>query len=98
MRIIINATIPQKQEERIRSLSPKLKLVHIPADEPQLPKDILDGTEVIYTAAANFDPADAPHLRWVQVNTTAVNHFLNKPIAQSSIPMANVRGAYSASV
>ncbi|MBI4025846.1 MAG: D-2-hydroxyacid dehydrogenase [Verrucomicrobia bacterium] len=98
MIVVINAPLPKPQEERLRALSSKIELIHVPRTGEPLPKSAILNAEVIYTAAANFNPTDAPRLRWVQVNTAAVNHFMNKPVARTSIPIANVRGAYTMAV
>ena len=68
-------------------------------EEGSLPKEALKVAEVIYTTEADFDPVDAPRLRWVQLNTAAVNHIASRPIAGSEVPIANVKsGAYSVAV
>src|SRR5207253_158316 len=36
--------------------------------------------------------------RWVQTNSAAVNHLSDKPIVRTTVPIANVAGAYSVSV
>ena len=54
--------------------------------------------EVIYTCDADFLPSEVPRLRWLQVNTAAVDKVLGKPIATAKIPIANVSGAYSVAV
>lgn len=53
---------------------------------------------MLYTTTADFDPSDVPALRWVQLNTAAVNQISNKPIVQTQVPIANVSGAYSVTV
>jgi len=98
MRIVINSDLPAEAERRIRALSPTLELVHVAPGTAQIPPAVLRETQVVYTGEANFDPADAPRLRWVQVDAAAVDHFANKPIFRSTIPIANVRGAYSIAV
>jgi phosphoglycerate dehydrogenase-like enzyme len=37
-------------------------------------------------------------LRWVQLNTAAVDGVLNQPIARTEVQIANVKGAYSVAV
>ncbi len=53
---------------------------------------------MIYTESANFDPADAPRLRWVQTSSASTQAVWEKPVMRSAIPVANVSGAYSVAV
>ena len=98
MVIIIDATLPPDQAEKIQQLSCAIQLVRMPTVGGALPKDALREAEIIYTAAANFNPADAPRLRWVQVNTAAIEHFAERPVMRTAIPVANVTGAYTTAV
>jgi phosphoglycerate dehydrogenase-like enzyme len=63
-----------------------------------LSREALHRAHVIFTNSARFDPADAPSLRWVQLNTAAINHLAGTPLAASNITVANVHGAYSPDV
>lgn len=90
--VLVEALLPKEQAERIRLLSSRINLID------GLSKANLKKAQVVYTGRAAFDPADAPCLRWVQLNTAAVNHIMSQPIARSGIPIANVRGAFSVAV
>ena len=97
MLILIDAPLPAAQAERLKNLSREIRLIEtLPFGGP-LPRDALREAEVIYTTAADFDPADAPRLRWVQINTAAANPIEDKSIARSPIDVANVSGACEAS-
>jgi len=98
MMIIVDAPVPKAQAEKVLSLSTKIELAQVPAFGQPLPKDLLKEAEVIYTTEADFDPADAPRLRWVQTNTAATNPIMHRPIMRGTIPVANVAGAYSVAV
>ena len=73
-------------------MSPGIKLVE------GLSPEALARAHVIFTGKVDFDPAATPQLHWIQLNTVAVNHILDKPVAKSGIPVATVSGAYSAAV
>ena len=98
MIVLIDGLVPESQAERIRKLSPKIRLVLLPKFGEPLPKDLLKDAEVIYTTKAHFSPVDAPKLRWVQTNTAATNPQSQSGIWQSLVPMCNVVGAYSPAV
>jgi phosphoglycerate dehydrogenase-like enzyme len=90
--VLIDTALPPEQAERIRGLAPRIVLTE------KVSVESLHGAHIIYTTKAAFDPAGMPNLRWVQLDTAAVNHVMNTPIARSGIPVANVRGAYSVAV
>ena len=96
--ILVNCPLAPEDRKRISALSSTVELVDVPMEEGSLPKEALKVAEVIYTTEADFDPVDAPRLRWVQLNTAAVNHIASRPIAGSEVPIANVSGAYSVAV
>jgi phosphoglycerate dehydrogenase-like enzyme len=98
MRIVVDAPLPEGHAQRIRSLSPDIELVETRPFGGALPRETLARAEVVYTTAADFDPGDAPRLRWVQLNVAATDSIADKPIARGSIPIANASGAYSVAV
>src|ERR1051326_3477226 len=98
MVILIDAPLSDEQAAQIQKLSTKIKFVRVSPFGQSLPKDKLKDAEVIYTTSANFDPADAPRLRWVQTNTAATNPQAKSTVMRSTIPVCNVAGAYTAAV
>ena len=90
--VLIDGPVPKEQLERIRRLSPRIELVEGVSPEG------LHKAHVVYTARGRFDPAEAPHLRWVQIMTVALNPILGQPIARSDVPIANARGVYALAV
>ncbi len=95
--VVIDAPLPAEQTERIQQLDGRIKLVFA-SDHGGLTKTPLTDAEVIYTSGADFDPAQAPRLRWLQTNSAAVNQISDRPIVRTSVAIANVSGAYSTSV
>jgi len=96
--VVIDAPLSDEQAAQIQKLSPGIKLVRLPELGKPLPKDALKDVEVIYTTMANFDPADAPKLRWVQTDTVATNPQAKSAVMRTNIPVCNVAGAYTAAV
>src|SRR5581483_1021837 len=90
--VAIDAPLPGRQAERLRRLSSRIELVQGVSPE------VLARAEIIYTAAARFEPERCPRLQWVQTNSVTIAHLMDQPIARSSLPVANVRGAYCPSV
>lgn len=87
--LILDTVLPAEQRQRIGELFPQIEIVD------GVSSDSLGRAQIIYTSKAGFDPAEAPFLRWVQVDTAAINHLRDKEIARSGLPVANVRGAYT---
>lgn len=98
MVILVNCPLSLEDKKRIKGLSSNVELVDVPLEERPLPKEALKRAEVIYTTQANFDPVNAPRLRWVQLNTAAANQITSRPITRSEVPIANASGAYSLAV
>jgi len=90
--VLIDAFLPDAMAEKICSLSPRIELAH------GISKAAMERAQVIYSDKFDFDPGEAPLLRWAQLNRVAIDQLLDKPIASSRIPVANVRGAYAISV
>jgi phosphoglycerate dehydrogenase-like enzyme len=98
LHIIINAPLPAEQEKKLRALAPRMRLTFVPHGGTAIPTEALRDAEIVYTDCANFDPADAPRLRFVQTNSAATNPFRQSKVSSDSTPVANVTGAYSVAV
>lgn len=96
MHILYDAPLPGESIEEIRRLIPGVKLSPTPVQ--QTPRELLSDADVLYTQAANFNPADAPRLRWIQTDSAATQGVWGKPVLKTSIPVCNASGAYSAAV
>lgn len=96
--VVTDLNMPAAKAERVRRL-PGVQLVAVPAGELAGAKAALAEATVLYTGGADFNPSDAPQLRWVQTNSAAVSHLLERPVLKAGIiPVANVSGAYSGAV
>lgn len=90
--VYLDVLLPEQEISRIQRLSPRLRVVKEPSAES------LRQAQVVFTNSARFDVSQSPHLRWVQVNTAAVNQLAGTSLAASDVPVANVHGAYSSDV
>lgn len=95
MKLLHNAPLPPESLAEIRRTVPGIEIVEVPS---RIPQESLFDADVIYTTAADFDPAAAPKLKWVQTNTAATGPLWNKPVLKTSIPICNCTGAYSVTV
>lgn len=78
--------------EQIREISPRISI------SEGLFKESLEKTHVIYGHNADFKMEDVPNLQWFQSDSVAIENLMDKPLAKSNIPIANVRGAYTMAV
>lgn len=88
--LLVNAPLEEDQRKRIRDLG-----VHL---VDGLSEANLRAADVIYTTRIPFEPRRAPRLRWIQLNTVAVDHILTSDVTTTDVRIANVRGAYSVAV
>ena len=97
MLIIHDIPITEDHQKRIGKILPKIHLVNA-LGSPTAVTDHLKDADIMYTSTANFDPLQAPKLRLVQTNSVAMNLITDKSIFKTSVPIANVKGAYTPAV
>lgn len=95
MHVVYDAPLPDESIAEMLRLVPGLRLSAVPEN---LPQTLLADAHVLYTHGAQFEPAQAPNLKWVQINSASTQMLWNKPIMQTAIPVCNASGAYSTSV
>lgn len=95
VQVLITVPFPDPLVERLSSVSPRLKIhVHSARDGEVLPDDMLQETEVLYTARALPEPDRAPELRWVQFHFAGIDHVADHPLVQSDrIQVTTLSGA-----
>lgn len=98
MIIVVDAPLPDAQRRKIREFCPDAGFVDLTPFGARISKEKLRNASVIYTTVADFDPADAPDLKWVQTDTAATNPLRGQRVASDDTPVANARGAYSVPV
>lgn len=93
--VLITVPFPDPLVDRLSSVSPRLKLeVHPARDGDELPDDLLQETEVLYTARALPDPDRAPELRWVQFHFAGIDHVADHALVQSDrVQVTTLSGA-----
>jgi phosphoglycerate dehydrogenase-like enzyme len=93
--VLVAVQFPEALLERIRAVSPRIKLTVHPAREgDELPDEALQDAEVLYTARALPDPSRAPELRWVQFHYAGIDHVVDHPLVRSdSVRITTLSGA-----
>lgn len=93
LNVLIDVPIPARLIEDMSRDVPEVTFLYGKTAEN------LRAADVIFTNQADFDPAAAPNLRWVQLNTAAAGHISGRPVARSGqISVATVGGAYAIAV
>jgi len=94
LRIHIASPFARAQLERIRVVSPRVRLTYhpyVPYERPVGMEAYLGDVEVLVSYHAYFEMASAPRLRWLQVGGDGVNHLRGAPIMNSDVIITNAR-------
>lgn len=92
--VLITLNYPEPLVERLRAVSPRLRVQVHPARRAQeMPEDLLQDVEVLYTHHALPDPAQVPNLRWVQFHFAGVDAIADHPLLHSDIRVTTLSGA-----
>ncbi len=69
--------------EQLRELSPRLRITHHHARRAdEIPNDLWERCEVLYTDSVLPDPQSAPNLRWVQFHYAGIDFAIDSPLLQ----------------
>src|SRR5579884_3710413 len=83
--------------ERIQQILPELRVEIYPptVKVKDIPAEVWQSTEILFTFGALPDPNQAPHLRWVQLYSAGANHIFGHPLAQSDVIFTTASGVHS---
>jgi phosphoglycerate dehydrogenase-like enzyme len=94
--VLSTLSFPDDLLDRLRSVSPRLVVrQHNAASVDEVPSELWDRGEVLYTFSAIPDPARLPGLRWVQLHSAGVNHVLDTPLWDSDVIVTTVSGIHA---
>jgi len=92
--VLITLSYPELLVERLRALSPRLQVrVHPARSAQDLPDDLLQDVEVLYTHHALPEPASVPNLRWVQFHFAGVDAIVDHPLLHTDVQVTTLSGA-----
>src|SRR4030065_1409520 len=92
--VLLTMRFPDPLVERLRAVSPRLRLeVHPAASGEDLPEALLADIEVRYPARARPAPEAVPSLRWVQFHYAGIDHVADHPLLRSGIKITTLSGA-----
>lgn len=78
--VLVTVDFPPDFLQRVRAVDPRIVIDHHPWSEddahaPQVPPEVLRRAEVMYTSAVLPGAGEAPALRWVQLDTSGIDHL-----------------------
>ncbi len=96
--VLITAPLSDEWLKRVQHISPDLTVhywQHSPAET--IPDDLWRDVEVLYTSFTTPlpHPANAPHLRWVQLYSAGPDHILNHPLCATPVLFTTTSGIHA---
>ncbi len=93
--LLITVPFQDALVQRLASVSPRLKVITHPVRSPEeIPADIWERVDVLYTGRVLPTPEMAPRLAWIQFHWAGIDHAINAPICQrDGIVITNLSGA-----
>jgi phosphoglycerate dehydrogenase-like enzyme len=97
--VLSTLSFPDELLDRLRGVSPRVVVrQHNAARVDEVPSELWDNVEVLYTMSAIPDPAHTPGLRWVQLHSAGVNHVLDTPLWASEVTITTVSGIHAPTI
>lgn len=91
--VLSTMAFPDEWLDQLRAISPRLAITQYTATHPaEVPAALWEQTEVLYSGAVFPDPAHAPRLRWLQLDTSGVDHVLRTPLWQADVAVTTLNG------
>ncbi len=93
--VLITMAIPEELVAKLRDISPRLTFTVIPASKIEdIPNDVWERSEVLYTNRVIPTPVQAPSLRWIQFHWAGIEHALDEPLLRKpSLLATSLSGA-----
>jgi len=91
--VLITLPFPDDLLERLKALSSRLEiLVHPVRSVEDLPGNLLENIDVLYTSDVIPDLEDVPNLRWIQLHNAGVHRVIEHPALRSNIQVTTLSG------
>lgn len=94
-KVLITVPFPTPLVERLRAVSPRLEIHVVQArSQSDLPSDLLQDVEVIYTGRVLPDGDQVPELRWIQFHFAGIDHVKDHSLVRSDeVQVTTLSGA-----
>jgi len=93
--VLVTVSFPEEIIEPLRHISPRLRLTVQPVRGAEdIPNDVWNRTEVLYTDRLLPPPAAVPNLRWIQFHYAGVDHAAGNPLlSKADLSITTLSGA-----
>lgn len=96
LHVLVTLDFPASFLDQIRAVDQRIVIDHQPMSEHGGTRDVPDSAlkraEVMYTSSVLPGPVQAPCLRWVQLDTSGIDHVRESPLWDSDIPLTTLGG------
>jgi phosphoglycerate dehydrogenase-like enzyme len=94
LHVAVTLDFPASFIERVRSVDERVVVHHHPVEDTgdALPGPVLAAAEVMYTSGVLPGPAAAPALRWIQLDTSGVDHVRASDLWESDVAITTLGG------
>jgi phosphoglycerate dehydrogenase-like enzyme len=98
--VLITVKFDAESLSAFRDVSSRIEILYHPARQVRdVPEDVWNRAEVLYTLRVVPDPALAPALRWVHVHYAGIDHLLEQPIVQTeNVTLTTSSGIHSTTI
>ncbi len=97
--VLITLPFPEELLERLKALSSRIEVkLHSVRASEELPVDLLENIEVLYTSRVIPDLEDMPNLRWIQLHNAGVHRVVDHPALRSSVHVTTLSGVSAATM
>ena len=91
--VLSTMAFPDEWLNEVRAVSPKITVrQHTAAAADEIPAELWRETHVLYTGSAFPDRTLAPRLRWVQLDTSGVDHVRQSPLWETDTEITTLNG------
>jgi len=98
VQILITLSLAESLVTRLENISPRLKITMSRARRPEeVPLDVWEQTEVLYTSRVLPAPEQAPNLHWIQFHWAGIDHVVDAPILRKPELVATTLSGAAAS-
>jgi phosphoglycerate dehydrogenase-like enzyme len=95
--VLITFPLADELVAKLRGISPQLNITIQPARKPEeLPLELLEKTEVLFTDSAVPAAEKAPRLKWIQFMSAGIDYWIEEPIfTKPGLQVTTLSGAGS---
>ncbi len=93
--VLTTIPFPEAIMQRLRAVNPRIKITLLPAKSvEEIPDEVWNKTEVLYTDVLLPDTALVPKLRWIQFHYAGIDYVIDSPLSlKPDLVMTSMSGA-----